>query len=390
MKSRAILDGVWWLGTLDWERRLFDSLIPLPDGTSYNTYLIKGSEKTVLVDTADERRKREFCLALEEIPKVDYVVSHHVEQDHSGLLGLVLERYPQARVLCSDKAKPMLIDHLHLQPERIQPVADGKKLSLGDMTLQFIYTPWVHWPETMCTYLAERKVLFSCDFFGSHLATSDLFATGPRVYEAAKRYFAEIMMPFRAAIEKNLEKLKPYPISTIAPSHGPVHREASFIMNAYREWVSGQPKNLAVIPYVSMHDSTARMVDFLAQKLIENGVQVELFELTSADLGKLAMSLVDAATLILGTSTVLAGPHPLAVYAAFLANALRPKPRWLSLVGSYGWGGRTVEIITGLLGNIKAEILEPVLCKGLPRQEDLQKLEGLARAVAERHQQLNK
>ena len=200
----------------------------------------------------------------------------------------------------------------------------------------------------MLTYLREDKILFSCDFFGSHLATTDLYVTDEgQVYEAAKRYFAEIMMPFRPNIQKNLEKLKGYKIDIIAPSHGPMHNKPEFIMNAYHSWVFDEPKNIVVLPYISMHGSTRKMVKYFVEALAQKGVTVKQFDLTVTDLGKLAMALVDAATIVIGTPTVLAGPHPNVVYAAFLANALRPNLKFASIIGSYGWGGKTVEIIAG-------------------------------------------
>jgi flavorubredoxin len=267
-------------------------------------------------------------------------------------------------------------------------VADGETLSLGDKTLKFIYTPWVHWPETMVTYLEEDRILFSCDFFGSHIATTDLFVTDDgRVYEAAKRYFAEIMMPFRNVIEKNLEKLKPFDIQMIAPSHGQIYDRPSWIMDAYRDWILGPPRNTVVLPYVSMHGSTNRMVDHLTSALVEKGVRVELFNLVVTDIGKLAMAMVDAATIVVGTPTVLAGPHPLAAYAAFLANALRPKAKFLSIIGSYGWGGKTVETLAGMIPNLKVEVLDPVLCKGLPSESDFEALDGLASTIAQKHEE---
>ena len=240
------------------------------------------------------------------------------------------------------------------------------------------------------TYLEEKHILFSCDFYGSHIATTDLFvADEGRVNEAAKRYFAEIMMPFRGMIEKNIEKLKAYDIQMIAPSHGQIYNRPSFIMDAYRDWVFGSPRNIAVLPYVSMHSSTKLMVDHLASALVKNGVHAELFNLTVTDIGKLAMALVDAATIIVGTPTVLAGPHPLAAYAAFLANALRPKVKFLSIIGSYGWGGKAVETLAGMIPNLKVEVLEPVLCKGLPSQNDFSALDRLAESVAQKHKELN-
>ncbi len=390
MKPRKISEAVSWLGAVDWDRRLFDSLIPLPDGTSYNSYLVEGREKTVLIDTADPPMADVFLSRLENVTRVDMVVSNHAEQDHSGLIPAVLERYPDAKVIVSAKAKGMLGDLLGIAAERFQVVADGETLDLGGRTLEFIYTPWVHWPETMVSYLREERILFSCDFFGSHIATNELFVTDEgRVLEAAKRYFAEIMMPFRTIIKKNLEKLAPYDIEMIAPSHGQIYGRPDLILDAYSDWVLGKPKNLVALPYVSMHDSTRRMVEGLVEALTSRGVTVEQFDLTVADIGKLAMSLVDAATIVLGTPTVLAGPHPLAAYAAFLANALRPQTRFLSVIGSYGWGGKTVDVLAGMIPNLKVELIEPVMAKGRPTADTLQAIDKLAESIAARHAELD-
>ncbi len=386
MNRRKIQDGVYWMGAIDWERRLFDSLVPLPDGTSYNAYLVQGTEKVALLDTVDPPMAATLMLQLKDVPHLDYIVSHHAEQDHSGSIGLVLEKYPGAKVVCTPRAKDMLIDLLALPEDAFLTVSDGEQLPLGDKTFTFLHAPWVHWPETMVTYLNEDRILFSCDFFGSHIATSDLYVTDEgRIEEAAKRYFAEIMAPFRSQIEKNLEKLKDYDIQMIAPSHGQIYERPEFIVDLYREWVSATPQNLAVIPYVSMHGSTKRMVDHLAAALTEKGVRVELFDLAVTDIGKLAMALLDAGTVVVGTPTVLVGPHPMAAYATFLANALRAKVRFLSIIGSYSWGGKTVETLAGMVPNLKAEILEPILCKGLPKDEDLKALDQLAATIAQKH-----
>jgi flavorubredoxin len=388
MNKRMIKDRIFLLGAVDWSRRLFDSLIPLPDGTTYKAYLVFGSEKTALLDSVDPPMADVLLSQLTDVSKIDYIVSHHAEQDHSGAIPMVLEKYPAAKVVCTTKAKGMLMDLLHIPEASFQTVEDGEKLSLGDKTLEFVYAPWVHWPETMTTYLPEDQILFSCDFFGSHIAASDMFVVDKsRVYEAGKRYFAEIMMPFRNVIEKNLEKLKNYDIGMIAPSHGQIYDDPAWIMDAWRDWVLAPPKNLAVIPFVSMHESTARMVDYLAAKLVDNGVRVELYDLTVTDIGKLAMSLVDGATLIVGTPTVLAGPHPLAAYATFLANALRPRTRYLSIIGSYGWGGKTVETLSAMIPNLKVEVIDPVLCKGLPTQEVFAAIDKMAAAIAEKHKE---
>lgn len=388
MEKRAIKEKVYWLGAVDWDRRLFDSLIPLPDGTSYNAYLIEGSDKTALLDTVDPAMADVLLSQLRHTPKIDFIVSHHTEQDHSGTIPLLLERFPEAKVLATPKGKILLMEHLHLAEEVVVTVADGETLSLGDKTLRFVHTPWVHWPETMVTYLEEDRILFSCDFFGAHIAASELFVHDQgRVHEAAKRYFGEIMLPFRAIIAKNLDKLANFSVEMIAPSHGQIYNQPAWILEAYRDWVVHPPHNLVVLPFVSMHGSTRMMVDHLAAALVARDVRVELFNLAVTDIGKLAMALIDAATLVVGTPTVLAGPHPLAAHATFLANALRPKAQYLSVIGSYGWGGKAVETLAGMIPNLKVEVLEPVLCKGLPDQAAFAALERLADAIAQRHRE---
>ncbi len=383
--------NVYAVGAIDWDRRLFDELIPLPDGTSYNAYLIKGSEKTALLDAVDPTKTDVLIdnIVKAGAVKIDYIVAHHAEQDHSGGIPDVLMLYPEAKVVTNLKCKGMLVDLLQISEDRFITVDDGQTLSLGDKTLQFVYIPWVHWPETIGTYLKEDKIFFPCDFFGSHMATSSLFVEDePLVYEAAKRYYAEIMMPFRAAIKGNLEKMKGLEIDMLATSHGPVYDNPKFIIDAYKDWVSDNVKNEVVLPYISMHDSTRKMVEHFADALIERGITVKQFDLTVTDIGKLAISLVDAATIVLGSPTVLAAAHPKVAYAAILANALRPKTKFASIIGSYGWGGKMVEHIAGLISNLKVEILEPVVAKGHPKDSDFTALEKLADTILTKHKEL--
>ncbi|TET64405.1 FprA family A-type flavoprotein [Candidatus Bathyarchaeota archaeon] len=392
MKPRKLKKAVHWVGAVDWDRRLFDELIPLPDGTSYNAYLIKGSEKTALIDTVDPTMANELInnLSQLDVKTIDYVVANHAEQDHSGALPQILKVYPDAMVVATPKCKNLLMDLLLISESKIKPVEDRGTLSLGSKTLEFIHAPWVHWPETMLTYLREDKMLFTCDLFGSHFATSDLYVTDEAtVYEAAKRYYAEIMMPFRRVIRKNLEKIKDLQIDVIAPSHGPIYDNPEFILQAYRDWAYAPPKNIVVLPYISMHGSTKKMVEYFVGVLVEKGVTVKQFDLAGTDIGKLAMALVDAATIVIGSPTVLVGPHPNVVYAAYLANALRPKVKFASIIGSYGWGGRMVEQITGMLSNLKVELLEPVVIKGFPREDDFRALDKLADDILNRHKQHN-
>jgi len=392
MNPRKIKSGIYWVGAVDWDRRLFDELIPLPDGTSYNAYLVKGDKKTALIDTVDPTMTGALIDNLKQldIRNIDYVVANHAEQDHSGTLPQVLEQYPNAKVVVTPKCKDLLMNMLLIHQNRIMTVEDGETLSLGNKTLEFIHAPWVHWPETMLSYLREDGILFTCDLFGSHFATSDLYVTDEAaVYEAAKRYYAEIMMPFRKVIERNLEKIKDLQINMIAPSHGPVYDKPEFILEAYRDWIYAPPKNIVVLPYISMHGSTQKMVEYFVGALAERGLTVKQFNLAKTDIGKLAISLVDAATIVIGSPTVLAGPHPNVVYAVYLANALRPKLKFASIIGSYGWGGRMVEQITGMLSNLKVELLEPVVIKGFPKEESFRALDRLAEEILNKHNENN-
>jgi len=392
MKTREIKADVHWVGAVDWDRRLFDALIPLPDGTSYNAYLVRGSEKTALIDTVDPPMASMLIdnLGHLDVKNIDYIIANHAEQDHSGTLPQILKLYPNAMVVATPKCKNLLVELLLVPENKILAVEDGKTLSLGDKTLEFIHAPWVHWPETMLTYLKEDKILFTCDLFGSHLATSDLYVTDEAtVYEAAKRYYAEIMMPFRETIKKNLEKMQDLQMNVIAPSHGPIFDKPEFILEAYRDWVYAPPRNVVVLPYISMHGSTKKMVEHFVNALVERGITVKQFSLAKTDIGKLAMALVDAATIVIGSPTVLVGPHPNVVYAVYLANALRPKLKFASVIGSYGWGSRMVERITGMLSNLKVELLNPVVTKGFPKEEDFRELDRLADEISEKHKKHN-
>lgn len=387
---REIKPKIYAVGSIDWDRRLFDELIPLPEGTSYNAYVIK-DEKTALIDTVDPTKAYELEATLDRLDvNIDYIISNHAEQDHSGSIPIVLELYPDAQVVTNPKCKTMLMDLLLIPEDKFMTVSDGDTLSLGDKTLEFIQAPWVHWPETMFTYLREDKILFTCDFLGSHLAASDLYVTDEALLlAAAKRYYAEIMMPFRPSITSHLNKIETMDVDIIAPSHGPVHQNPQFIVDLYKEWASDSVKNEVLIPFVSMHGSTRVMVEYFIDALMERGITVKPFNLTETDLGELAMALVDACTIVIASPTVLVGPHPAAVYAAYLVNALRPKTKIVSVIGSYGWGGKMIKMLTDMLNNLKVEILEPVLIKGYPKPEDFELLDKLADEILKKHKELH-
>lgn len=387
---KEIVSGMYSVGSNHRDRKVFDELIPLPDGTTYNSYLIKGEKYNVLIDTVDPIKSEELIYNLKKINlPIHYIVSLHAEQDHSGSIPDILKNFPESKVITNEKCKSFLMDLLFVPEDRFYVVKDKERFDIGKRILEFIFTPWVHWPETMVTYLWEEKILFSCDFFGSHYGTDDItIDIKEGIFEPAKRYYAEIMIPFRSVIKNNLSKLKEYDIKMICPSHGPIHKEPKLILDAYEDWISDNVKNKVIIPYVSMHGSVKNIVDYLSKRLDEKGIAVNEINLGDGDIGELAIEMVDAATIILGTPTMLVNIHPLAAYAVYLLNALKPKTKFFSMVSSYGWGGKAVEFVKSQITNLKCEIIEPVFIKGNLKEQDKSSLDNLAEKVFEAHKSL--
>jgi flavorubredoxin len=389
MAAREIKKDVFYVGAQDWDRELFDELIPLAEGTSYNSYFVKGKEKNLLIDTVDPTKTEVLVENLKSlgVDRIDYIVSQHAEQDHSGSIPKILELYPQAKVVTNLKCKEFLKSLLLIDESKFITVDDGTELSLGDKTLKFILTPWVHWPETMSTYLEEDKILFTCDFFGSHVASSELFVgdNTARALEGAKRYYAEIMMPFRAPIKSNLKKIEGLEVEFIAPSHGQIYDKPELIVEAYRRWTSDAVQNKVTIVYLSMHGSTLKMVERLIDDLVKVDIVVEPFNVVKMDVGKLAISLVDSATVVIATPTMLVGIHPDVAYAAYLFNALRPKTKFISIINSYSWGGQAIDQLKGILSSVKAEIIDPVSINGYPKDQDLNVIDELSEKIFMKH-----
>ncbi len=392
MKFQEIKNNIYYCGLNDCDRKIFDELIPLEHGTSYNSYLVKGSEKVAIIDTMYPPMTEEYIKNLEEnkIEKVDYIVENHGEQDHSGSIAALLKRYPEAKVVTNAKVAENIKNMVDVPEDKIKVIENGEELSLGDKTLQFIIAPGVHWPDTMFTYLKEDNVICTCDFLGAHYTFEDVFAVpSVELEHSAKRYYAEIMMPFRIMCKKYTQKLKEMKVDMILPSHGPVHKNPDYILDLYEDWTSDVPKNFVVLPYVSMYKSTESMIDYLAEKLENAGIKTLKHDIVDGDLGDLAMGLVDAATIVLGTSMVLAGPHPASVNIAYVASVLKPKAKFAALVGSYGWGGKLFDLIAQLLAPLKLDIVaEPLQVKGKPKTEDYLKLDEIANLIIEKHKSI--
>ncbi len=391
---KEIKNNIYYCGIKDPDRKLFDELIPLPEGTTYNSYLIKGSEKTALVDTSYSRTIQEFVKGLNsDVSTIDYIIANHGEGDHTSALRPLLELCPKAKIVTNAKCKEILIDAYAIDEEKFLTVGDKDTLSLGDKTLEFHITPFVHWPDTMFTHVVEDKVLFTCDFLGAHYTGelyAGLFAPETKEYfDGAKRYYAEIMMPFRQHCQKYACKIeneiKP---EIVCPSHGGLYQNPSFMLDAYREWTSDKPKNKAVIAYVSMYGNTGTMAKYLAKKLRELEVEVELCDIVNGDLGELANALVDSATVVFGASMVLANPHPYAMLGVYITNVLRPNVKFLSVIGSYGWGGNLIGKLEENFTNLKAEKLDYVTIKGAAKTETYKELDKLAKTIAEKHKEI--
>jgi len=383
-----ISKGVYWVGVKDWNRRLFDALIPLPQGTTYNAYLIKAGEKTVLIDTVNpgfEEELAEKIGQLTNLTGLDYLVMNHAEPDHAGSIPHIM-RGSKALLITTEKGATMARLYYNVPEERVKIVKDGDVIELGgktlNFTLNFIEAPWLHWPETMFTYLAEDKILFPCDFLGSHTAFGFYDDEVEDVISLAKRYFGEIMMPFRSMGEKALRKIDNLDITVIAPSHGPIYRNPDRILKAYHEWTAGKTKEKVIMVYVTMWNSTEAMINTMVETLLAEGIEVALYNLSSSDIGDIARELVDSRAIVLGMPTVLGGMHPVSIYALHLVKALRPPLRYGVALSSYGWGGGALRQAQEILESTKIEMVGVVEVNGPPTADDHQKIIELGKELS--------
>ena len=381
---KKINDSVFYLGIFDKERKIFDQLAPLKEGTTYNSYLVKGAEKTALIDTMYAPFAAEYLAEIKSAnAKIDYIVANHAEQDHSSLIPALLEIFPEAQVLCSAKCAENLQNMLGVNPEKIRAVADKEEVNLGGKTLRFYMASFVHWPDTMFTYLAEDNMLFTCDFFGAHYTSFELFAdNSPALELAAKSYYAEIMMPFAAFCRKHLALAKQINPAMVLPSHGAVYREPKFIFDLYEKWTSTEVSGKVLIAYVSMYGNTKIMAERLENSLKNLGVNAKAIDLMEANEADIAEELIGATGFIFGTSCILAGPHPRLVYLAYLISILKPQLKFYSLIGSIGWGGNLLAPIEANLKIPAIQKIEPLIIKGAPKDSDLVAIDEFAKTLA--------
>lgn len=394
MAVQTINEGIYCIDVQHPDREMFDCLMPTEHGTTYNSYIIKGTNKTALIDTADPEFTDLFLSYIDSQNdlEIDYLIVLHTEQDHSGSLAALIKRFPDAVLLATEQVAKLVQTHLHIPADQFRVVSDDEELDLGGRSIRFMKIPFAHWPDNTMVFDSLTKVLFSSDLFGSHYASDKIFATGSdENRETARAYYAEIMMPFSPQVRKYTQKVTELAPSMIAPAHGPVWNNPSLILQKYMHWTSEKVEKKVVIPYLSMHGSSAAMMERLCISLSGNGISVLSRDLgkkpesLSIETGHVIYDLVTAAAVIFIIPTVLGGPHPAGAYCAMIASALKPKTKFIGLMGSYGWGTRISEIFDGLTAGLKkAEKLEPLLIEGLPTEEDLEKIDRYAEMLAQK------
>lgn len=384
-------DGVFYVGVRDWNRRLFDALIPLPQGTTYNSYLIKGNEKIALIDTVNPGFEAELEDKINNVSatnQIDYIIMNHAEPDHAGAIPYLLHANDKAKLVTTRIGAQAAKTYFHVPEERIIVVKDNDTLELGGKTLKFIEAPMLHWPETMFTYLIQDKILFTCDFFGMHTAYGFYDEDIDELESFAQRYFGEIMMPFRSLGLRAMQKIQNLDVKMIAPSHGPIHKNPQSILGHYSKWVNGETQEKVIVVYVTMWKSTEKMVNQLIEGLLQNGVHVSVHNLSNADLGEVAKDLVDARAIVFGTPTVLGKMHPLAVYAAHLVKVLKPPLKLGVVLTSYGWGKGALSHAVEVLGPTGLEVVGSMEVNGPPTENDLDKVKLLGEELTRRIKQL--
>lgn len=381
MEFRAVkvTDDVYWVGAIDWNVRDFHGY-STGRGTTYNAYLIL-ADRITLIDTVKAQFKHEMMSRITSVvnPKeVDYLISNHAETDHSGALPYVVEEIKPERVFASAMGVRALNEHYHLKSEIIG-LKDGEELDLGNMKLRFFETRMLHWPDSMMTYLLERKLLFSQDGFGMHLATGERFADqideSLLKFEAAK-YYANILLPYSDLVLKLIDRFSAMDIrpEIIAPDHGPIWRGANIekIIGWYLEWARQQPRLKAVVVYDTMWQSTDLMARAIADGVAEAGLTVRVMRLRSTDRSDIITEVLDAGAVIVGSPTLNNRTFPTVADFLTYLKGLRPKNKIGAAFGSYGWSGEAADIIQAELKGMGMELPEaPLKVRYVPNQDAL-------------------
>jgi flavorubredoxin len=395
MMNTTLYENIHWVGAVDWNIRDFHSYETVR-GATYNAYLVQ-DEKTALIDTVKApfaETLLENVAARCEASKVDYVVCNHAELDHAGSLPRVLQAMPQATLLCDKKCAAALGEHFDTSGWKIQTVGAGESISLGKKTLQFVETPMVHWPESMATYVPEAKLLFSMDAFGQHYATNVRFddeADMDIVMHEAKKYYANIILPYGKSVLQTLDKLAALPIDIIATSHGVIWRKnLPTILTAYRNWASHRPSPKVLVIYDTMWESTEQMARAILDGASLPGVRASLIHVRRSNLTHIATEVLDAAAVAFGSATLNRGMMPMAAATLCYLEGLRPMNKAAVAFGSYGWGVGGAEAVQQSLERLEWDIVrEPLRSRYRPTPEVLAECREAGRQLGERAARCN-
>lgn len=380
MAVNEIKRGIYWVGAIDWDIRKFHGpSYHTQKGTSYNAYLII-DEKITLVDIVDAHFVDEMIDNIKEIvdpSKIDYVVVNHIEPDHSGGFPKLMKYIPEAKVFCSKNGKEGMIKH-YFGDYNYEIVKTGDEISLGSKTIRFIEAPMLHWPDSMFSYVPEEKLLMPNDAFGQHLASSKLFDDENdlcEVIDEAKKYYANILMPFSPLVVKKIEEIVKMglEVDMIAPSHGIIWRShPSKIFEAYMGWGKGETKRKAVVAYDTMWHSTEKMARAIVEGLVSEGVDARLYKISETDVNDIMTETLEAKAILVASSTINNTMIPHVAYFLEELSGLKPKKKIGASFGSYGWGKGAVANIEKKLKEAGVELIkEGLQIQYVPTAQDL-------------------
>jgi len=383
MDSLKLKENLYWVGIEDFDMRVFDIIMTTEYGSSFNSYILRGSEKTALFETEKTKFFEDYLKEIEQVTpvsKIDYIIMNHTEPDHADGIGELLKINPEITVIGTGAAVNNLKQIMNREDFRFQIVKNLETLSLGDITLEFHVLPNLHWPDTMWTYAKEIRTLFPCDSFGSHFATKEvlrsLVTDEEGYWKATKYYFDCILGPFRNPFVVNgLKRLETLDVDMICTGHGPVlDSHIDEIVEKYREWCAVQPKDhkTVVIPYVSAYGYTGMLAEALAEGIREAGAKAVLYDMVEEkDSARVIEEITAADGLLVGSPTIVGEALP---PVADLLNGLhaalvRGKPA--AAFGSYGWSGEAVPNLTAKLTALKYNVQEGIRVKFRPSDADL-------------------
>ena len=387
-----VTDRIYYLGVNDRRKQLFENMWPLPNGVAYNSYLIK-DEKTALVDTVEMGTARGYVAQVEEVLEgrdLDYLIINHMELDHSGEIGEIVRRWPNVRIVGNTKTFKILEGYYGIKDNLLE-VCDGAELALGHHNLKFVFTPWVHWPETMMSYCTTDKILFSADAFGT-FGTLDggIFddEVDFEVYrEEMRRYYSNIVGKYSNMVQKAFAKLAGVEIKMICPLHGPVWRSnPGKVVELYDRWSTYKSRDGVVVIYASMYGNTATTADYIARKLSEAGVrQIKVHDVSKTHLSYLISDIWKYKGVVLGSCAYNAEMFPLMEQLTRELQHMGVKDKYLGLFGSYSWNGGGVRNLSAFADAIGWELVGcPVDLFGAPTPEKLAACDELAKEMAKK------